>query len=67
MKGFPKSEKGIESGVSACYSGILSGKLLIAGGCNFPGTPASEGGKKKYYQGIYVAEMNPDTLLLWKK
>lgn len=25
MKGFPKSEKGIESGVSACYSGILSG------------------------------------------
>lgn len=67
MEGFPKSEKGIKSGVSACYSGILNGKLFIAGGCNFPGTPASEGGKKKYYQGIYAAEINPDTLLLWNK
>lgn len=67
MNGFPKSEKGINQGVSACYAGILNRKLLIAGGCNFPGTPASEGGKKKYYQGIYAAEMNPDTLFFWNK
>ena len=45
----------------------MNGKLLIAGGCNFPGTPASEGGKKKYYQGIYAAEMNPDTLFFGNK
>ena len=67
MKGFPESERGIGSGVSACYAGTLDGKLFVAGGCNFPGTPASEGGKKKYYRGIYAAEMNPDSLLLWRK
>ena len=67
MEGFPKSEKGLKSGVSACYAGMLNGKLLLAGGCNFPGIPADEGGKKKYYQGIYVAEMNPDTVFVWNK
>lgn len=67
MEGFPKSEKGLKSGVSACYAGMLNGKLLLAGGCNFPGIPADEGGKKKYYQGIYVAEMNPATVFVWNK
>ena len=67
MDGFPKSDKGFKMGVSACYAGILNGKLLMAGGCNFPGTPASEGGKKKFYQNIYAAEMNPDTLFVWNK
>lgn len=67
MVGFPKSEKGIRRGVSACYSGILNGNLLMAGGCNFPDVPASEGGKKKFYRGIYAATLNPDTVLAWRK
>ena len=67
MEGFPKSEKGLKSGVSACYAGMLNGKLLLAGGCNFPGIPAGKGGKKKYYRGIYVAEMNPVTVFVWNK
>ncbi|WP_294629792.1 cyclically-permuted mutarotase family protein [uncultured Bacteroides sp.] len=67
MAGFPRSEKGITSGVSACYSGILRGELLMAGGCNFPGTPASAGGKKKFYRGIYAATLSPDTVLAWRK
>lgn len=67
MVGFPKSEKGIRWGVSACYSGILNGNLLMAGGCNFPDVPASEGGKKKFYRGIYAATINSDTVLAWRK
>lgn len=66
-EGFPKGEKGFQSGVSACYAGLLNGQLLMAGGCNFPGTPASEGGKKRFYRGIYAAEMNADTVLVWNK
>lgn len=67
MEGFPQSEKGFKLGVSACYSGILSGNLLVAGGCNFPGVPASDGGKKKFYRGIYAATINTDMVLAWRK
>lgn len=67
MQGIPTSEPGIEKGVSACYAGIHNGMLLMAGGCNFPEIPASEGGKKRFYQGIYVADASVDSVLIWKK
>lgn len=64
IKGFPVSEKGIEKGVSACFAGVVDGYLIMAGGCNFPDVPAADGGKKKFYQGIYAAKISPtaDTL-----
>lgn len=64
IKGFPVSEKGIEKGVSACFAGIVDGYLIMAGGCNFPDVPAADGGKKKFYQGIYAAKISTtaDTL-----
>lgn len=67
MSGFPKKEKGINLGVSACFAGITGGQLLIGGGCNFPDTPAAEGGKKKYYKGIYAADYNTDSVFSWRK
>lgn len=67
MQGAPTGEVGIELGVSACYAGLYEGKLLMAGGCNFPEIPASEGGKKRFYQGIYVADASADSLLVWEK
>lgn len=64
VKGFPANEKGIEKGVSACFAGIVDGYLIMAGGCNFPDVPAADGGKKKFYQGIYAAKISTtaDTL-----
>lgn len=41
-------------GVSASYAALAGQTLLMAGGCNFPHTPAAEGGKKVYYDGIYA-------------
>lgn len=67
MSGFPNGEKGMNLGLSACYAGITEGQLLICGGCNFPDTPAAEGGKKKYYKGIYVADIPSDSLFTWRK
>lgn len=67
MSGFPDGEKGMNLGLSACYAGITGGQLLICGGCNFPGTPAAEGGKKKYYKGIYVADIPANSLFTWRK
>lgn len=67
MVGFPKAEKEMEQGVSACYAGVTGGQLLIGGGCNFPDTPAAEGGKKKFYQGIYAADFNTDSVFSWRE
>ncbi len=44
-------------GLSGAYSGSIGGDaLLVAGGCNFPDTPAAEGGTKTYYDAIYALE-----------
>lgn len=65
--GFPAEEPGYEAGVSAAYAGVIGHRLVLAGGCNFAGKPAAEGGAKQFYKGIYVAEMTDDTVLVWKK
>ena len=49
MSGFPNQEFGYELGVSACYAGIIGNKLVMAGGCNFAGKSAAEGGPKYFY------------------
>ena len=40
-------------GVAAAFSGQADGTLFIAGGCNFPGTPAAKGGQKKFYDSVW--------------
>ena len=67
MSGFPNQEFGYELGVSACYAGIIGNKLVMAGGCNFAGKSAAEGGAKYFYKGIYTAEITGDSVLVWKQ
>lgn len=67
ISGFPDGEPGYALGVSACYAGIIDNKLIISGGCNFPGRPASEGGTKRFYKGIYASQPVNDTTLMWSK
>lgn len=67
MCNFPDKEPGYSLGVSACYAGVIDGQLLMAGGCNFPGEPAVNGGKKQYYKGIYAATLTSETALHWRK
>lgn len=53
-------------GVSAPFAGISNGMLLVAGGCNFPDKPVTEGGEKKYYSDIFALDLsNPSAD--WKK
>jgi sialate O-acetylesterase len=40
-------------GVSAPFAGVVGGATIVAGGCNFPDTPAAEGGQKQYYGTVY--------------
>ena len=41
-------------GVSALAAGEIGGVMTVAGGANFPDTPAAEGGKKRFYDDIFV-------------
>lgn len=57
----PQLKVGCEEGVSASFAGVSNDILLVAGGCNFPATPAAEGGAKQYYNTIYALDLSkPD-------
>lgn len=39
-------------GLSGLYAGTVDGTLFVAGGCNFPDKPLTEGGRKVFYDEI---------------
>lgn len=47
-------EPGLDAGVSAPFCGFVDGKLIVAGGCNFPKHPMAPNSEKRYYRGIYA-------------
>lgn len=53
----PQLDPAYAKGVSGHIAGELRpGLLVMAGGCNFPDRPAREGGVKRYYSEIYIAD-----------
>lgn len=42
------------AGVAAHYAAGLDGKVIVAGGCNFPDRPPYEGGSKAFYDDILL-------------
>lgn len=54
-------------GVSAAYGGALKEAIVVAGGCNFPDTPAAAGGAKVYYDQIYVLKNPESEKAKWEK
>lgn len=51
------SADGYGYGVSAPFIGALpDGRIVVAGGCNFPERPAARGGVKRYYDNIYILD-----------
>lgn len=57
-------ESGIECGVSAPFAGKMNGRLVMAGGCNFPVDPLGAKSQKKFYKGIYAAD---PAVMEWKR
>lgn len=49
----PLRAAGSEQGLSAAYAGMDGGRLVVAGGSNFPDVPAAQGGAKKMYAETY--------------
>ena len=53
----PQLDSAYAKGVSGHIAVELrTGRLVMAGGCNFPDRPAREGGAKHYYSEIYTAD-----------
>lgn len=67
MHGLPSGNSDFLKGVSALYAGVIDSNLIIAGGCNFPDVPVADGGKKVFYQDVYIAPLTADTTFHWKK
>lgn len=44
----------LAKGVSATYAALIDGKLIVAGGANFPGKLGFEGGSKAFYNDIML-------------
>lgn len=51
-------------GISAPFGGTHGDYIIVAGGCNFPDVPVADGGKKKFYSGIYI--IHKDSLTIKK-
>ena len=59
----PQLDPDYAKGVSGHIAGEPRlGLLMMAGGCNFPDRPAREGGAKRYYSEIYIAEYAGEVL-----
>lgn len=54
----PGTADTLSLGVSAPFAGVHKTHLLVAGGCNFPDKPVTEGGIKRYYAEIFVLNLN---------
>lgn len=52
-----------KSGVAAPVTGISNNVLIAGGGADFPDALPWLGGKKKYYDEVFIYELNADTLV----
>lgn len=66
LKNYNTVDTCFNKGVSAAFCGILNNKLIIAGGCNFPHTPAAEGGEKIFYNHIWATPLKNGTNPQWE-
>lgn len=59
-----KSNEQVSLGFAGAISGVQNGNILVAGGANFPNAMPWMGGKKVYYDQIYVYKKVNDRLVL---
>src|SRR6188508_1103593 len=62
----PVNQKlGKQPGVAGPFAGFINGELIIAGGCNFPDSMPWQGGKKVYWNDIYIMHINKKGKYSW--
>lgn len=63
----PNSGYETQKGLAGLYSGIDDNVIIVAGGANFPAELPWEGGKKTYYDEIFVLHKSSAESYSWKK
>ena len=53
----PGSGSDVQHGFASPFAGYHQGKILVAGGCNFPDEPVYRNGTKRYYDDIFVLDV----------
>lgn len=62
----PDNEKlGKQPGLAGAFAGYIKNKLIIAGGANFPDSMPWQGGKKIYWNDIYVLNIGKKEKYTW--
>ena len=54
-----------QPGVAGPFAGFINGELIIAGGSNFPHSMPWQGGKKVYWNDIYIMHINKKGKYSW--
>lgn len=62
----PGTETTASLGVSAPFAAVIENNLIVAGGCNFPDKPVTEGGIKRYYDEVFTLDLSPGSSAVWK-
>ncbi len=57
----------VQPGLAGPYAGIDDDVLILAGGANFPGKLPWEGGKKVYYNEIFILQKHTNGTYSWSK
>lgn len=52
----PGENMSFQPGLASPFAGVSDDVLIVIGGCNFPEDPVYEGGKKRYYQDIFILD-----------
>jgi cyclically-permuted mutarotase family protein len=51
-------------GLAGALAGVDHGMLFVGGGCNFPDSMPWAGGKKKYYNEVYVVDLSTRAMIV---
>src|SRR6218665_1080112 len=58
---------GKQPGLAGAFAGYIQNRLIIAGGANFPDSMPWQGGKKAYWDDIYVLNIGKKGKYSWEK
>jgi len=57
---------GNQPGLAGVFAGTINNQLIIAGGANFPDSMPWKGGKKNYWDDIYIMNLNKKEKYSWE-
>jgi len=61
----PGPGKDVQPGVAGAFVGVHDGRLIVAGGANFPDAPPWQNGTKVWWDHVFVLERTPHGIVRW--